>query len=249
MMDRRFQKRRRPTGRLGSPFCLAGVIILVFLVAVQPASAAKSVCYGTTAKGRLENGVQLPFSGKNFRAYSRILAGMGRTYVHSWVRTVVVNAYAALEKSHPAKRFVYGETGWAVGGRIKPHKTHQNGLSVDFMVPVVDAGGRSVPIPTGPFNKYGYGIEFDAKGCTEDHCIDFEALGAHLKALCMAAAKAGIGIRRVIFDPRLQPLLYRTQAGPYLKAHIFIPKKRSWVRHDEHYHVDFEVKCRPLQRR
>jgi penicillin-insensitive murein DD-endopeptidase len=210
-------------------------------------TAAESVCYGTTAKGRLENGVQLPFSGKNFTAYSQILAGGGRTYVHSRVCTVVVNAYAALEKSHCAKHFVYGETGWAIGGRIKPHKTHQNGLSVDFMVPVVNAGGHSVPLPTGPFNRYGYGLEFDAKGCTEDHCIDFEALGAHLKALHMAAAKEGIGVWRVIFDPRLQPLLYRTQAGPYLETHLFIPKKGSSKRHDEHYHVDFKVECRPLK--
>ncbi|MEJ2640955.1 MAG: penicillin-insensitive murein endopeptidase [Desulfosarcinaceae bacterium] len=243
-MGERHKKHRKPTGSLS---CLVVVTLLIFLAKVQPAPAAESVCYGTTAKGRLENGVQLPFSGKNFTAYSRILAGVGRTYVHSRVRAVVVDAYAALERSQPAKRFVYGETGWATGGRIKPHKTHQNGLSVDFMVPVVDAGGNSVPLPTGPFNKYGYGIEFDAKGCAEDHCIDFEALGAHLKALHMAAAKEGIAIWRVIFDPRLQPLLYRTQAGPYLKAHIVIPKKRSWVRHDEHYHVDFKVKCRPLQ--
>jgi penicillin-insensitive murein endopeptidase len=245
-MGRRIGNRRLLFYLLDSSLWLAA-ILLIFSAVAKPAPAAESVCYGTTAKGRLENGVPLPLSGKNFTAYSRILAGVGRTYVHSRVRSVVVDAYAALEKTHPAKRFVYGETGWSVGGRIKPHKTHQNGLSVDFMVPVVDAEGRSIPLPAGPFNKYGYRIEFDAKGCTEDHCIDFEALGAHLKALHMAAAKEGIGIWRVIFDPRLQPLLYRTKAGPYLEAHIFIPQKRSWVRHDEHYHVDFKVKCRPLQ--
>jgi penicillin-insensitive murein endopeptidase len=233
------------------PYLLDGALwlaisLLIFSADANPAPAAESVCYGTTAKGRLEKGVQLPFAGKNFTTYSRVLAGVGRTYVHSRVRTVMLNAYADLSQTHPDKRFVYGETGWATGGRFKPHKTHQNGLSVDFMVPVLDTEGRSVPLPTGPLNKYGYGIEFDAKGCTEAHCIDFEALGAHLKALNMAAIREGIRIWRVIFDPRLQPLLYRTQAGPYIKAHIFIPKKRSWVRHDEHYHVDFEVQCQPL---
>jgi len=245
-MGGRFRNRWILSCRLSGALWLA-VSLLVFSADTEPAPAAESVCYGTTAKGRLENGVQLPFSGKNFTTYSQILAGVGRTYVHSRVRTVVVNAYAAVENTHPAKRFVYAETGWATGGRIKPHKTHQNGLSVDFMVPVVDAGGDSVPLQTGPFNRYGYGIEFDAKGCAEDLCIDFEALGAHLKALHVAAAKEGIGIWRVIFDPRLQPLLYHTQAGPYLEAHLFIPRGRSWVRHDEHYHVDFEVQCRPLQ--
>ncbi len=224
------------------------IFVLMMLSWIEVGFAQESVCYGTTAKGRLENGVQLPFSGKNFKPYSRVLAGAGRTYVHRKVQVVVINAYASLEKTHADKNFVYGETGWATGGRIKPHKTHQNGLSVDFMVPVLNAKGTSVPLPTGPFNKYGYGIEFDEQGRWQDKDlrIDFEALGAHLKALHIEARKAGIEIWRVIFDPRLQPLLYRTEAGAYLKANLLIPTKQSWVRHDDHYHVDFKVACKPL---
>lgn len=224
------------------------LIAVMMALGAGASGAQESVCYGTTAKGRLENGVQLPFSGKNFKAYSRVLAGVGRTYVHSKVQVVVINAYTSLEKSHAEKTFVYGETGWATGGRIKPHKTHQNGLSVDFMVPVLNAKGISVPLPTGPFNNYGYGIEFDKKGRwqDEDLRIDFEALAAHLEALHIEARKAGIEIWRVIFDPRLQPLLYRTKAGAYLRANLLIPTKKSWVRHDEHYHVDFKVACKPF---
>lgn len=231
-------------------FSLAFALWGAFCFAGEPPSK-ESVCYGTTSRGRLENGVQLPLSGKNFQPYSRVLAGVGRTFVHSRVRAVVVNAYAALEATHPGKRFVYGETGWAIGGRIKPHKTHQNGLSVDFMVPVVDAHGDSVPLPTSPLNKYGYGIEVDRRGRfqEEEMRIDFEALAAHLKALHLEARKAGIDIWRVIFDPRLQPLLYGAKYGPYLKTHLRIPSERSWVRHDDHYHVDFKVPCQPLNQR
>ena len=101
-------------------------------------------------------------------------------------------------------------------------------------------------MPTSPFNKYGYGIEFDAKGQFEALSIDFEAMAAHIKSLHIAAQKRGIDIWRVIFDPGLQPFLYRTEAGPYLKTHIQIPTKKSWVRHDDHYHVDFKVNCQPL---
>ena len=63
------------------------------------------------------------------------------------VAAVIEAAYASLAVSDPAKKYVYGESGWPAGGRIRPHRTHQNGTAVDFMVPVVDATGRSVPFP------------------------------------------------------------------------------------------------------
>ena len=49
---------------------------------------------------------------------------------------------------------------------------------------------------------------------------------------------------RVIFDPKLQPKLFKTKYGDYLKANVQFSKKRSWLRHDEHYHVDFSVPCK-----
>ncbi|MYN39650.1 hypothetical protein GTP55_09720 [Duganella sp. FT109W] len=71
------------------------------------------------------------------------------------------------------KTFVYGETGLAQGGPIRPHKTHQAGLSVDFMVPVLNAAGESVPLPGNVSNQFGYGIEFDQAGRFEDLRIDY----------------------------------------------------------------------------
>ena len=119
---------------------------------------------------------------------------------------------------------MYGETGWEIGGRFKPHKTHQNGLSVDFMVPVTDDTGKSVPLPTGPFNKYGYGTEFDSQGRFENLSIDFDAMAAHIRSMHVEAGKAGIDIWRLIFDPVLQPLLYKAKDGKYVRQHVFIPK-------------------------
>lgn len=223
--------------------CFALIAISLF---APLAIASESVCYGTTAIGRLEGGVQLPSSGENFLSYGPIPERAGRTYVHSKVRDVVVAAYKILEKEEPSKLFKYAGTGFKEGGEFKPHKTHRNGLSVDFMVPVVDEDGRSVPIRTDPFNRYGYGIEFNANGVYDDYRIDFDAMGAHLRALDMAAKRQGIGIWRVLFDPSLQPLLYKSKYGSYIQANIEIPKKRSWVRHDEHYHVDFLVECNPM---
>lgn len=214
------------------------------MMAAQCALAVESTCYGTTSNGRLEHGVQLPASGKNFVSYGTLPELVGRTYVHSTVRNIIMDAYGMVALSQPTKVFKYAETGFAKGGRFKPHKTHRNGLSVDFMVPVINKAGESVHLPTTPLNRYGYDIEFDAKGKFGDYTIDYEALAAHLVALHKAAKKHGAGIGRVIFDPQLAPNLYTTTSGEYLRKNIPIQKTKSWVRHDEHYHVDFLVECR-----
>ncbi len=171
---------------------------------------------------------------------------LGRTYVHSKVRDIVVDAYRRLETEAPGKVFKYAETGFREGGRFRPHKTHRNGLSVDFIVPIVDPNGRSVHLPTHPFNKFGYAVEFDNSGKYDDYRIDFTALAAHLVTLHQAAAERGAGLSRVIFAPELQTFLLHTRYGGYLKQHIRFSTKRAWVRHDEHYHVDFAIPCRGM---
>ena len=206
--------------------------------------ASESTCYGTTSNGYLVNGVQLPSEGKNYEGYSTIARLAGRTYVHSLVNQIFTNAYASLESSEPDKVYKYAETGFKDGGIFKPHKTHQNGLSIDFMTPVINENGVSVHLPTNPLNKFGYNIEFDSSGKFESYQIDYDALAAHIVALHKESLKLGSDIWRVIFDPKLQPNLFKTKYGEYLKSNIEFSKKRSWVRHDEHYHVDFEIKCK-----
>lgn len=217
---------------------------LLLLLSTRAPVYAKSVCYGTTSNGWLKNGVQLPASGANFEGYSTLARLAGRTYVHSTVRDIIVDAYKILETEQPKKVFKYAETGWKKGGKFKPHKTHRNGLSVDFMVPVLNEKNKSVHLPTNIFNKLGYNLKFDSKGRLGKLRIDYEATAAHIVALHQAAKKRGVGLWRVIFDPKLQPFLFKTKYGNYLKANIRFSKRRSWVRHDEHYHIDFQVKCR-----
>ena len=65
----------------------------------------------TTSKGRLEGGVQLPSSGPNFVSYGSIPELIGRTFVHSKVRDVIVAAYEILESEQTGKMFKYAETG------------------------------------------------------------------------------------------------------------------------------------------
>ncbi len=187
-------------------------------------------------------------NGPNFVSYGRIPVLAGRTYVHSSVREIAIAAYQSLETELPDRVFKYAETGYASGGSFKPHKTHQNGLSIDFMVPVLSGEGKSVHLPTNPFNRYGYDIDFDKEGRSGKYRIDFDALSAHIVFLHKAAVERKLELWRVIFDPRLQPLLYKSKYGNYLKRYILIPTKRSWVRHDDHYHVDFKVPCKPVDR-
>lgn len=208
--------------------------------------ANESECYGETKKGKLVGGVKLPNKGANFVSYN-ILGGMlGRTFVHSKVKTAFLTAYKSLESHFPEKVFKYAETGFEKGGKFSPHKTHQNGLSIDFMVPVVDTNGKSVHFPTNLLNKFGYSVEFSNDGKFEEYTIDFESLAAHIKELDKATKNSGFSLWRVIFDPKLQPKLMKTRYGEYLRKNVQFSKNRSWVRHDEHYHVDFNLPCKKM---
>jgi hypothetical protein len=219
-------------------------LVLILVVVASSVTAAESTCYGTTSDGKLENGVKLPSSGPNFVGYSTVARFAGRTYVHSQVSKIIIAAYKELETTQPGKVFKYAETGYKEGGRFKPHKTHRNGLSVDFMVPVVDETGQSVHLPTNPLTKFGYNIEFNSSGEYKKYTIDYEAMAAHIVALHKESKRQGHDLWRVIFDPELQPNLFKSKYGQYLDQNIQFSKKRSWVRHDEHYHVDFEVPCK-----
>ena len=222
-----------------------GIFFIVLSYSVC-ALAESSECYGTTSNGRIEHAVPLPEKGVNFISYTADLELSGRTFVHDAVKEIVVQSYKTLAESHPGKVFKYAETGLKNGGQFWPHKTHQNGLSVDFMVPVLDAQGQSVHLPTDVTNKFGYDIEFDDKGRFGELTIDFEAMAAHLVELDEIAKEKGFGLWRVIFDPELQPLLLKTKQGDYIRENIKLSSKRSWVRHDEHYHVDFKVPCNTI---
>lgn len=210
-------------------------------------SSTPSTCFGSPGAGALAHGWRLPASGPNFSAYSSTGWALGRTYVHSAVYPVMLDAYASLRDEHPTLRFVYGETGLVRGGRFRPHRTHENGLSVDFMVPVLSPDGKVGTLPTSPVDKFGYGLEFDASGHSGHYSIDFETMALHLAALRAAAERHRVGIARVIFAPDLQRHLRRTKAWPMIRRLPFSARP-SWVRHDEHYHVDFRVPCQQLSR-
>jgi penicillin-insensitive murein endopeptidase len=213
------------------------------LRALEGASPSRSE--GSPSNGRLENGKRLPTTGRNFVAYSRLGTLLGRNSVHSAVRDAVLDSYTRLEQSAPGWLFTYGETGWPDGGRFRPHRTHQNGMSVDFMVPLRDAGtGQPVRFPSSVLNKFGYGLEFDRQGAVDGYKIDFEILARHLAALDEASRRHRLVITKVIMAPEYLPLLWATETGQKLRKQLPFLETPAWIRHDEHYHVDFAVASR-----
>jgi penicillin-insensitive murein endopeptidase len=219
--------------------------LLALSLLLSTSSSAASRCYGTPSHGRLEQAVALPSSGANFESYSLWGELAGRTYVHSRLAELVLSSYYQLYQQDPSRRFVYGETGRKTGGPFKPHRTHQNGLSVDFFVPVTQAG-QAAELPRSLLNRYGYDIEFDARGRYRDYQIDFAAIALHLQSLWQLGQQRGIGIKSVIIEPAFIPLLLNTPAGKNLGQRIAFFPRRPWVRHDEHYHVDFSLPCLPM---
>ncbi|MCG6146539.1 penicillin-insensitive murein endopeptidase [Leptospira bandrabouensis] len=199
-----------------------------------------SISVGDVSSGTMTNGKRLPTSGDNFVTYSYLGSLIGRTHTNSYLKNLILEAYQILRITNPKSCFVYGETSWKNGGYFWPHRTHKNGLSVDFMVPILNENNEPVCLETNVINKWGYALEFDSTGKLDSYQIDFEAIANHIKILNETASKYNLKINRVIFDVNYHPLLDKTNSGKNLINTILFTKFKPWVRHDEHYHIDFE---------
>jgi penicillin-insensitive murein endopeptidase len=218
------------------------VLFALFALFAAPAMA-QSTCFGKVGSGRVENTVSLPREGVNFVRLAQGPVTAGRVHVHSLVHDILLDAWAALAAERPKIRWVYGETGLPNGGPMPPHQTHQNGLSVDLFVPVVDREGNSVQFPNRPENGYGYQVDFDGNGDNATHTIDYANLGELLYQLHVAANNRGSGLALVVFQRELRTRLFATARGRWLKENIPFPNWDDRVRHDDHIHVDFVAQC------
>lgn len=197
-----------------------------------------SITTGTIRTGKIKHAKRVPYRGENFTTFSFLGYVFGRTYAHDRARDLILDAYKVCEKTSPNTTYVLGEIGFRNGGLFIPHRTHQIGLSIDFMVPLLKNNRpyRSYHL----FNLWGYGDEFDRKGKMGRATIDFEAMAQHILALKQQAKQNGLRIQRIIFDPVLQPYLFETSVGDKIKSLPFT-KRRVIIRHDDHYHVDLAL--------
>ena len=197
-----------------------------------------SISIGSVSNGRIKNAKRMNCRGENFTTYSFAGYLLGRTFVHSLLKKTILESYEACQSTCPNINFVLGEIGKRKGGRFLPHRTHRNGLSVDFMTPLLKNGK---PFHSSHLlNLWGYCWEFDNKGVEGNVEIDYETMAKHLFSLEKMAKENGLRIKKVIFDPVLRPYLLATPTGQKLK-HLPYTKNRVVIRHDDHYHVDFEM--------
>jgi penicillin-insensitive murein DD-endopeptidase len=213
----------------------------VWALACTLALLAESVSVGTPAKGSLKDGVSFAAQGSGFATYSSLGTVLGRQYVHSRVHNALVEAFASLHTAAPDRTFVLGETGLKAGGRFSPHKTHQNGLSVDIFMPVRDGEARRVLMPTAPWNKFGYSLEFDASGRGEGLVIDFESVAELLIEIDRQAQGHGLAVERIIVAPEYVERVLSAKANGIRQLSQRFMRTPAWVRHDEHLHIDFRL--------
>lgn len=200
---------------------------------------------GSVSNGKLENGKLMSFYGTNFTYFDTLSYFKGRAYVNENVKTTVIKTYEELLIQCPKRHFYVMECSNKEGGKINPHHTHQNGLSVDFMMPLLKAGKDYYGLDT--IGSHHYWLEFDNNGnYSKDNSIsiDFDLIAKHILLLNEMAKKQGLKISKVIIKTELKDELFATENGKALVASkIYVVQKLTPLinsLHDEHYHIDFE---------
>lgn len=204
-----------------------------------------SKALGTVSSGSLVNGCLMPFSGKNFTYFDTTSYLSGRAFSSDVVVQAVVDGYRALETKAPLRHFYVMECSNKNGGKLFPHRTHQNGLSVDFMMPKLKNCA-----PYTALDKIGaehYWLIFDDNGLYDKDpsiSIDFNLVAQHILLLQKAAQNNKLRIKKVIIKVEFKDELFATHYGKQLKqSGIYIVKALSPMinaLHDEHFHIDFE---------
>ncbi len=205
----------------------------------------KSISNGKPENGSLQNAYLLPRKGPNF-AYGSWFSYyiLGHGYVNSKVYQTISDTYSELQTIYPNKKFFILECSRKNGGKMFPHRTHQNGLSVDFFTPLIKNGNSKYYRSFGIFR---YALNFISNGTSRLNSkvkIDFNTMTRHILVLEKNARKNGLRIKKVIFNTALRDSLFSTENGKILKKkNIYFARNLSPQLnrlHDDHYHIDFE---------
>lgn len=201
---------------------------------------------GSVSKGGLKNGRIIPFSGKNFHYFDTASYLANRGFTHEKVLQTTLEAYDALDSLLPGRHFCIMECSHEHGGKLYPHRTHQNGMSVDFMMPKLKDSEPYYGLDN--LGAQHYLLTFDQQGkYSKDPSIelDFNTIALHILELQSAAKKNGLRIEKVIINTGLKDELFATEQGKILKqSGIYIVRNLSPLInavHDDHFHVDFRL--------
>jgi len=204
-----------------------------------------SVTIGSTSNGTLKNGKLLPFYGTNFQYFDKNSYLSSRGFTSNVTRDIILDSYASLYEVIPSRYFYVMELSSKEGGKLYPHKTHQNGLSADFMMPKLKEGKPYYGLDT--LGVKHYLLKFNDNGEYDKDSnikIDFNVIAQHILILNNNAKKYGYKISKVIIKIEFKDKLFATEYGKKLKSSgIYVVKSLTPLingLHDEHYHVDFE---------
>ncbi len=200
---------------------------------------------GSVGSGQLENAYLFPYSGKNFRYFSPISYYLlNNGYTHSKVYKTVLEAYKTCEQTCPGTQFRIMECSDKHGGKLLIHRTHQNGMSIDFMIPKIKKNKQSKLWDR--IGLWHYLLEFTNSGkltVSKKVQLDFETMARHILALDDAARKNGLRIKKVLLKIELKDDFYKTPSGKKVKQRgiYFARALGPMVNkvHDDHYHIDF----------
>lgn len=203
-----------------------------------------SQSHGTVSNGSITNSKLFPFSGNNFQYFDTLSYLKGRAFLNGKVKKTLLNTYKILETENANRLFFVMECSHEKGGKLYPHRTHQNGLSVDFMMPLLKDKDAYYKLDTIGINHYW--LDFDNQGRyskNKNVSIDFNLVAQHILLLNQEAKKQGLMIKKVIINTSLKDELFATKYGTKLKnSGIYIVKSLSPLinsLHDDHYHIDF----------
>lgn len=242
------EKWMRRTKRFAFVMALLTIIYVILAIPEwRHVNTGESRSIGSVGNGRLENAWLVPYSGKNFRFFSGLSYFVcNNGYTHSATCRTIVEAYKICETTCPGICFKLGECSDRHGGKMRIHRTHQNGMSADFMVP--KKRGTRVSSFFDYFGYFHYLFDFDDEGrlyLQKSVNIDFETMARHILALDKAAHRNGQRIRQVILKLELKDEFFATPSGQKVRERgiYFAQNLPYWTNrvHDDHYHVDFEL--------
>jgi len=207
-------------------------------------NSLSSVSEGSVSNGSIKNAKLLPFLGENYQYFDKWSYLQGRAFLNGSVLTSVLSSYGTLHNSTPGRKFTVMECSHKEGGKLWPHRTHQNGLSVDFMMPLKKGGKPYYGLDSKGIKHYL--LQFDNAGkYIKDKSIevDFDLVAKHILNLDASSRKEGYKVKKVIIKIEFKDDLYATKYGKRLrKKGIYVVKSLTPKindLHDDHYHIDF----------
>ena len=205
----------------------------------------KSISIGKVNEGKIINACLLPFTGENFSYFSKESYLAKRAFIHCEIKKILITSFILLKEQIPDRRFYIMEASKEEGGKISPHRTHQNGTSIDLMVPLKKDNIPYIELDTIGIDHYL--LQFTNKGeYSENYSIqiDFDALAQEILAIQTTAVKNGWKIDKVILKTELQSLLFKSKyKNELMDSGIYFTKKLENIindLHDDHIHIDFK---------